>query len=144
MKYRSLIFDLDGTLVDSYPALLESLNFTLSTFGKSPVDLATIKKLVGRGLDNLMQQTIGMDRWQEAARVFRQSYDQTHERGSFLLPDVTQTLAALHHNGKRMCVASNKPADYSKNILKHLEYSPAFARECFARYSLRRHAHAAP
>ena len=129
-KFKAAIFDLDGTLVDTYPALLESLNHVLSAFSLPAVDPPMIKKMVGRGLENLMRQAVGEERLKEGIMLFRSSYDQTHLRGSFLFPDVKETLLSLRRLGTNMAVASNKPSDYSRNILKHLDINQFFL-ECF-------------
>jgi phosphoglycolate phosphatase len=91
------------------------------------VDLKTVKKMVGRGLENLIRDAIGEAHLKEGVALFKRSYDETHLRGTFLLPDVKETLQALDKNGIRMAVASNKPSDYSKNILHHFKIDQYFA-----------------
>jgi len=127
---HSIIFDLDGTLVDSYPAILESLNHVLKIFDKNSVDLETVKKLVGKGLENLITQALGPENLIAGVKAFRASYDETHRHGTFLLPGVLSTLEELHQNRVKMSVASNKPSDYSKNILEHLHINHFFV-DCY-------------
>lgn len=128
--FHSIIFDLDGTLVDSYPAILESLNQVLKAFHKNQVDMETAKKLVGKGLENLISQVIGSEDINAGVKAFRASYDETHRRGTFLLPGVLPTLEALHQKRIKMSVASNKPSDYSRNILEHLRINYFFV-DCY-------------
>lgn len=118
---KTIVFDLDGTLVDSYPAILESLNCTLRHFHLPEVDSQKIRRMVGRGLENLLLQVIDPSQLQEGVRVFKNSYDETVSRGTFLLPDVAETLTNLHAAGAKMAVASNKPAEYSRMILRELK-----------------------
>jgi phosphoglycolate phosphatase len=126
MSFKTVIFDLDGTLIDSYPAIQESLNYVLEYFGQPKVDLATTKKMVGRGLENLMIQAVGEERKEQAIVLFRKSYDETVMRGTFLLPEVAETIRDLHQQGIKMAVASNKPSIYSRTILENFGLNPYF------------------
>jgi phosphoglycolate phosphatase len=123
--FSAIVFDLDGTLVDSYPGILQSLNEILHALGCSPVDLAAVKRMVGRGVENLMQQAVG-EGWPEAVRLFRESYNRTHLSGSSLMPYVKQTLGTLRERGTLLAVASNKPPEYTRNILHHLQIDVFF------------------
>jgi phosphoglycolate phosphatase len=128
--FNAVIFDLDGTLVDTFPGILESLNVTLQSLNRPHVDMGAVHKMVGRGVDSLILQAVGPEQAEEGKRLFKESYYQKHQEGSTLLPYVFNTLEAMDQKGIKMSVASNKPSDYSLNILAHLGLD-RFIRFCF-------------
>ena len=126
---RCIIFDLDGTLVDSFPGIHQSVNDMLRGLHLPEVDLQTTKHRVGRGLENLVRETAGEANLKKGIKLFRKSYETAHLTGTHLFPDVHEVLQRLKEFGIRMAVASNKPADFSKSILRHLEIDMYF-EEC--------------
>ena len=124
--YRAVIFDLDGTLVDAYPGIHQSLNEMLRELQLPDVDLQTVKRRVGRGVVNLMQQSVPSEMVSRALELFRKSYDNTHLSGTFLLPEVREILEALRKRNISLGIASNKPADFTRNILKYLQIDEYF------------------
>lgn len=125
--FRAIIFDLDGTLVDAYPGIHQSLNEMLRALLLPEVDLQTVKRRVGRGVVDLMQQSVPSDKVERALELFRRSYDRTHLSGTFLLPEVCETLEALRNRNIFLGIASNKPADFTRNILKYLKIDHYFS-----------------
>ena len=124
---RAIIFDLDGTLVDAYPGIQESLNETLNSLGLPEVNLETVKRRVGLGVVNLMQQSVPPSMVEKALQLFGSSYGRTHLTGTFLLPDVPQTLQQLQSRGILLAVASNKPVEFTLNILHNFGLDQYFA-----------------
>jgi phosphoglycolate phosphatase len=121
---RAIVFDLDGTLVDSYVPITDSLNHARASFGLPPLTTDEVRRRVGRGLESLVAELVGADRVAAGVRLFRDRYAQVFAGDTVALPEVRQTLQRLHAGGYRMGVASNKPARFSRPILERLGLLP--------------------
>lgn len=121
MRYRAILFDLDGTLVDSYEALADAINATLTAHGIAPLQPGSVKSLVGEGVERLLEKVFAGPVPDGAQALFELSYDEACCRGSRLLEDVMETLDALESLGAGMAVCTNKPTNFSRKILEHLE-----------------------
>ena len=117
---RGLIFDLDGTLVDSYAAIGDSLNHARAHYQLPPLSDDEVRRGVGRGLESLIAELVGEQRVAQGVRLFRQRYAEVFEAATFALPDVRSVLSRLSAMGYPMTVASNKPApgDYTVEVLE--------------------------
>lgn len=123
---RGIVFDLDGTLVDSYGAIADSLNHARRAYGLSDLGEDHVRRVVGRGLESLIAEHVGADRVEPGVALFRERYAAVFARQTSALPEVPATLAAVHALGIRMAVASNKPARFSRAILETLELAAWF------------------
>ena len=123
-RVRGIVFDLDGTLIDSYPAITESLNEARAAFSLPPLDAGLVRRRVGRGLETLVAELVGEQHVAEGARIFRDHYERVFPPLTVALPEVAETLAGLHGRGFRMSVASNKPARLGRAILEALGLLP--------------------
>ena len=119
-RARGAVFDLDGTLVDSYSPIAESLNAARSAYGLAPLPVDVVRRSVGRGLEELITRWVGADRIEDGVRRFRECYARVYARGTVALPGVPETLEMLDASGLAMAVASNKPARFSTAILDSL------------------------
>ncbi len=126
---RGIVFDLDGTLIDSYEAIAESLSHAMTALGYPAVPLAKVRRLVGRGLESLIDRAIRQvapsdepdaSRIDEAVRLFRERYDAICVERTSLLPGAEATLAALRTRGYRLSVATNKPSYFAVRLLDGL------------------------
>jgi len=115
---RALVFDLDGTLVDSYGPIAASLNHARAQFALPPLTPEAVRRTVGRGLESLVADLVGPERVEAGVRLFREHYARVFAEDTHVLPEVSETLDALHAAGFRMAVASNKPARFSDPILE--------------------------
>lgn len=120
MHYRVLIFDLDGTLADSFPAIHESLAKAMKETGLPPWDLPETKKHVGHGIEHLVESAVGNERKTRALEIFRQDYGAFCQERTYLFPHVSRVLSELEAAGFRLAVATNKPLVFTNRILQHL------------------------
>ena len=123
---KGVVFDLDGTLVDSYRAITDSLNHARAGWDLPPLTEEQVRLQVGRGLEALIADLVGPDRVSEGVRRFRERYAEVYATGTRLLDGVGETLERLAASGYRMTVASNKPARFSRLILEQFNLAHRF------------------
>ena len=124
---RGVIFDFDGTLIDSYEPIAESLNLVRAAFDQPPFPLEQVRDMVGHGLEHLMERAVGKERVAEGVLKFREHYARICESRTKILPLVRQTLEELDKRGYLMGIATNKPSYFARDILKALEIDHLFA-----------------
>lgn len=125
---RLVVFDLDGTLVDSKVDLANSVNYALGAFGVSSLPHETIYSYVGNGASLLIERSLGAEGRSILPRVLETFL--AHYREHLLdttapYPGVRESLEA--HSGKfAMAVLTNKPVDMTRTILTGLSLSRHF------------------
>lgn len=127
LRYRAVLFDLDGTLVDSYNALTEAVNHARRTHGLHELSPTRIRELVGEGIERLLQRAFERTELPRSiVQAFEARYDDICCAESRVLADVDVTLHELHELGVAMAVCTNKPTVFSKKILDFLGLSRYF------------------
>lgn len=126
---RLLIFDLDGTLIDSRLDLVNSVNATLHHLARPELPHETIESYVGSGVTVLMRRALGPAASEEhvfAAQEFFLSYYRDHMLDNTVLyPGVASALESLLD--RDMAVLTNKPVRFSQEILKGLGVANYFS-----------------
>src|ERR1700761_7117166 len=129
----ALIFDLDGTLVDTAPDLLGAMNAVLTQQGRRPVDPTTLRHMVGFGAASLIRQAMAAtgdpvpeDRLPALVVDFIVHYRAHLADGSIPFPGVIETLTQLQQAGTKMGVLTNKPHELALPLLDALNMSRFF------------------
>lgn len=132
MRPTALLFDLDGTLVDSLPDLAHALNQQLAGEGLAPLDLAVVRLMVGDGARKLVERAFAAagrplidDPAGKVAR-FIELYEEGPAERTIIYPGVMETLTELRGLGMRLAVVTNKPQAATEMILDTLGLSPLF------------------
>jgi phosphoglycolate phosphatase len=129
----ALIFDLDGTLVDTAPDLLGAMNAVLTQQGRRPVDPETLRHMVGFGAASLIRQAMAATGDPVAEGLLSKLVDDfVVHYGAHLadasvpFPGVIDTLTALKAQGVPMGVLTNKPHELALPLLDALDMSKFF------------------
>ncbi len=119
---KLIIFDLDGTLVNAYPAVYASINHTLKAMGLPPLSAAVIKSCVGWGDRHLLETFVGKAKGEAAIKIYRKHHAGAlkTKTGVRFLPGARTILTFLKKAGYRLAVASNRPTEATLLILKIL------------------------
>ena len=121
--YKTYIFDLDGTLLDTLNDLHASCNYALRTHGMPERSLEEVRQFVGNGVKKLMERAIpdGLDNplFEETLQTFRQHYLLHNLDTTLPYPGIMEMLRQLKEQGKRIAVVSNKFYAATQELCKH-------------------------
>ncbi|HUX09531.1 MAG TPA: HAD-IA family hydrolase [Terriglobia bacterium] len=125
-----LIFDLDGTLVDSEIDLANSVNATLEEIGRKPLSVERIASYVGQGVAVLVSRALGPgtapEEVERAREIFLKHYRAHMLDHTVTYPGVREALAEL--KDRKMAVLTNKPVNFSRAMLSGLGLADRFLR----------------
>jgi len=118
-KIRGVIFDLDGTLIDSYQAIYLSFQYAYENMGLPPLNYEDARRVVGLGLTLTFNDLLGRERTPEALRLFRKRYWEVFPEHTRFLPGARESISELHRAGVRQAIATNKLGRFSRAIIRH-------------------------
>jgi phosphoglycolate phosphatase len=118
-KNELVIFDLDGTLVDSTGDIAAAINHTLETLGKAPKSTSEIARCIGGGFKETLTNAFGSDYLHsDAINILREYYLMHPADNSRVYPGVEDVLEKM--SGLKMAVLTNKDADISERVMSEL------------------------
>ena len=126
IKY--VLFDLDGTLVDTSEGILQSISMALNELGVDNIDTEKMKCFIGPPLKTAFIEYCCMSPEQaaEATKVFRKFYNESGKYVCKLYDGITETLSMLKENGYVVAVATSKPTVFAVDILRFLHIDHYF------------------
>ena len=125
-----LIFDLDGTLIDSKLDLANAVNAARAQLGLGPLNLAVIMTYIGYGAPVLIQKTLSGEASEtqiaQALEFFLDYYGRHALDSTRLYPGVRESLERLRQGGKRLAILSNKAVSISRMVIEGLNAAGFF------------------
>ena len=122
MKYEAVIFDLDGTLVDTLEDLKDSVNFALSSFGFPERSIEEVRSFVGNGVRRLMYLSVpegtDKDTAEKCLEVFKEHYKTNSRNKTKPYDGIAEMLDTLCENGIKTAVVTNKMHTAAKDIVE--------------------------
>lgn len=135
-----VMFDLDGTLIETAPEICDAVNDTLKHFGLPEVNQDSVDRWIGHGTRELLIQalahvrkvTVELIRASDALPLIAAEFDRHYQRRcgtrSHLYPHVREVLHLLRHKGVKLAVVTNKEARYTQTVLDAHQLAPLFDR----------------
>jgi phosphoglycolate phosphatase len=127
---RAVVFDLDGTLIDSAPDIAAVLNRVLTSEGHAALSLDEVRGMIGDGAKQLLERGFAARGAMAKPRhldAFIADYQENPVRETTCYPGMEQALATLRGEGRQLGLCTNKPIGPTARILDELGLTPYFA-----------------
>ena len=125
---NTILFDLDGTLIDSSEGIIKCVLYTLDFYGIKEPDTEKLYRFIGPPLSESFERYYGFshEKAYEAVQKYRERYNTTGIFECKLYPGVEKCIRTLKEQGYRIGMASSKPEVSCKRILEHFGILPLF------------------
>ena len=138
MNKQLLIFDFDGTLIDSVPDLADATNAMLTTLGRDTYPIETIRNWIGNGSRMLVERALVGDvtvpegaltqaEANHAEQIFFEAYKNLSGSKTVAYPNVDEGLKKLHAAGYTLALVTNKPIRFVPKILESFGWQDLFS-----------------
>lgn len=120
-KYDVILFDLDGTLTDSSPGIINSIIYALKKYDIAVENRAELRKFLGPPLHESFREFYGFDeeKSMEAVRFYREYFSTKGLLENEVYDGIPSLLKNLCDTGKRLIVATSKPQEFTDRIMEH-------------------------
>lgn len=126
--YKNIIFDLDGTIVDSNTGIVNALQYAMRAMGLEPGSLGDLSRFIGPPLYDTFREAAGLgpQKATEAVGKYREYYLQKGILEAAPYPGAAEMLAALHRAGRKIFLGTAKEESQARRMLDKFELSPYF------------------
>lgn len=132
MAYSYILFDLDGTLTDSGPGVMNAAAYALKQLGIDEQDPEKLRRFVGPPLFDAFPELYGIQDAERAVRLFREYYRPIGILENEPYPGIADCLAELKRRGKKLAIATSKPLEMAEQVLKRFALREYFDVVCGA------------
>jgi phosphoglycolate phosphatase len=128
MKYKNILFDLDGTITDSSPGIINSYLYSLDKVGLAENDIEHLKSFIGSPLRAYYTQRHNLSTADSdiAVKHFRDHYTETGIFENKVYPGMEDLLNELSSNDHKLFIATSKPLEFAIRVLTHFEVKEYF------------------
>lgn len=128
MKITTVLFDLDGTLTDSGPGIMNSVKYALEKVGEPTPDVDELRKFIGPPLKGQFMEHCGIDEEKAAEMVtlYREYFTVTGIFENSVYDGVEEMLKTLKQEGIKIAMATSKPEKFAKIIADHFGLAQYF------------------
>jgi len=135
-KYKYLLFDLDGTITDSFDSVANCFIYALSFYGINVTDKSELRPVLGPSLKDSFMKLYGFDEYkaQEAVAKYRERYTIYNTLENKLYDDIDTVIKSLKNKGYKLILATAKPEEYAIKILKYFNLYEYFYDVCGASF----------
>jgi len=130
---KAVLFDLDGTLIDSAPDITDAVNELLACYRLPPLSVAQVTAMIGEGVKKLVERAFAASgsplsgpAFEEANRLMAEIYPRHLTQSTQLMPGAMEALASLHASGIRLGLVTNKPQVAARSVLLHFRLAERF------------------
>ena len=121
--YKTVLFDLDGTITDSEPGIIACVQHALRQFGIEVEDPKTLRPFIGPPLRDSFRDYFQMtpEEAEQATEYYRQRYAPIGKFECSVYPGIPELLRRLHETGRTVILATSKPEGFAREILEHFD-----------------------
>ena len=130
-KYKNILLDLDGTIIDSGSGIMKSIQYVLDHFSMYHEPEEKLRKFIGPALLDSFMKFYGFskEKAEEAVEYFRDYYPEKGMFDAFVYPGMRECIEKMAGDGKKLVLLTSKPIFFASQILQHFGLSDYFFME---------------